>query len=131
MPEALRTPPIDLRVRVRGKKKAEKLIALLRDEFSAHVEVVEDDDDALMDVFEADWYKETVANMTPGGALNALRWKHQITQAELARRIGSQRQTISAIERGRRPLGMKTAVKISAALGEPLSEFFPGGFPVE
>ena len=130
MPEAGRTPLIDIRVRVRGKKKSERLISLLR-QHGAYAEIIEDDDDELENVFETDWYKETVANTTPGDAVNALRWKHQITQAELARRIGAQRQTISAIEHGRRPLGMKTAAKIAAALGEPLEEFFPGGFPVE
>jgi DNA-binding XRE family transcriptional regulator len=129
MPEAEKTPPIDLRVRVRGQKKAERLIALLRNEFRAHVEVVKGDDDVAENFFETDLHREIVANMTPGDALNALRWKHQLTQAELARRIGAQRQTISAIERGRRPLGLKTAAKIAAVMDEPLGEFFPHGMP--
>jgi len=115
---------------VRGKKKSERIISLLR-QHGAHAEIVEDDDDVAEDYFETDLHRQIMAEMTPGDVVNALRWKHQITQAELARRIGAQRQTISAIEHGRRPLGMKTAAKIAVVLGEPLEEFFPGGFPVE
>jgi DNA-binding XRE family transcriptional regulator len=129
MPEAARTPPIDLRLRDHRKMAA--IIIALREQFGVEAEIVEPDDDAAVNVFATEWYKQTTADMTPGNALNALRWKHQITQAELARKIGSRQQTISAIERGQRPLGLKTAVKIAGALNEPLQEFFPGGLPLK
>lgn len=129
MPEVEKRPPIDLRVRVRSKRKSEKIIAALREQFGVEAEVVEPDDNVAENVFETEWYKRISAETTPGDVVNVFRWKHQMTQAELARRIGAQRQTISAIEHGRRPLGLKTAAKIAAALGEPLEEFFPHGMP--
>lgn len=117
MPEAVKTPPIDLRVRVRGKKKAEKLIALLRDEFKAYVEVVEEDDDELVNVFETDWYKQASSGITPGDVLRIRRENAGLSQSELGVKIGSNRQNISAMETGRRTIGKESAKKLAAALG--------------
>ena len=129
MPEAARTPNINLRVRVRGKRRSEAIIVALREQFGVEAEIVEPDDEELVNVFETEWYKETKRQTTPGDMLNTLRWKHQLTQAELARRIGVCRQNISAIESGKRGLGIKTALKIAAVMGEPVERFFPHGMP--
>lgn len=117
MQGAGKAPPIDLRVRVRGKKKAEKLIALLRDEYRAYVEIIEEDDDELVNVFETDWYKQTSAGMTPGDVLRIRRENAGLSQSELGVKIGSNRQNISAMETGRRTIGKEGAKKLAAALG--------------
>lgn len=117
MQGAGKAPPIDLRVRVRGKKKAEKLIALLRDEYRAYVEIIEEDDDELVNVFETDWYKQTSAGMTPGDVLRIRRENAGLSQSELGVKIGSNRQNISAMETGRRTIGKESAKKLAAALG--------------
>ncbi|WP_310601467.1 helix-turn-helix transcriptional regulator [Desulfobulbus sp.] len=119
MPEAGRTPPIDLRVRVRGKKKAEKLIALLRDEFRAHVEIVEDDDDKLVVATETDWYKQISAEMTPGDTLRIRRENAGLTQAALGEKAGVSRKNISDMENNRRPIGEAVAERLAAAMGLP------------
>jgi len=126
MPEVGKEPRTELRVVVRGKKRTERIVALLR-QHGIEPEIVGDDDDKLVDVRETDWYQRTKAARTPGSVVNSMRWKHQLTQAELARRIGVNRQNISAIERGKRGLGLKLALKIAAVMEEPVERFFPQG----
>lgn len=116
MPEAGKTLPINLRVQVRGKKKAEKLIALLRDEYRAHVEVVEDNDDELVSAFETEWYRQVSAEMTTGDMLRIRRENAGLSQTKLGDIIGSNRQNISNMENGKRPIGKETARKLAAAL---------------
>lgn len=48
----------------------------------------------------------------------------EMTQAELAERIGVTRQTIIAIEHGRYSPTLEAAFKIAEALGAPLDEVF-------
>jgi DNA-binding XRE family transcriptional regulator len=93
-----------------------RVLAALQEEYGNYLEIIEDDDDILEIAQETDWYKQAAANSSPAWRLNTLRWKHQITQAELARRLGMTRQTISAIERGRRGIGPDMARKLAAAL---------------
>jgi len=123
MPEAGRRPPIDLRLRVRGKKKSERIIIALREQFGVEVEIVEDDDDVAVPVRETDWWKQTP--LTAGGIIDSLRWQKRISQAELARRAGTTRQTISAIERGKRKMGQGMLARIVAALEVPVERLIP------
>jgi len=48
----------------------------------------------------------------------------EMTQAELARRVGVTRQTIIAIEQGRYSPSLEVAFKIAAAFKVPLDEVF-------
>lgn len=48
----------------------------------------------------------------------------QMTQAELAEKIGVTRQTIIAIERGKYSPSLEMAFEIAHALGRPLDEVF-------
>lgn len=48
----------------------------------------------------------------------------EMTQAELAERVGVTRQTIIAIEQGRYSPSLEMAFQISAALGRRLDEVF-------
>lgn len=57
--------------------------------------------------------------------IRALRFRHgEMTQAELARRIGVTRQTVIAIEHGRYSPTLEMAFQIAAAFGVPLDEVF-------
>lgn len=51
----------------------------------------------------------------------------EMTQADLARRIGVTRQTVIAIEQGRYSPSLEVAFKIARVLGVPLDEVF--GYP--
>jgi len=54
-----------------------------------------------------------------------LRFEHgEMTQAELAQRIGMTRQTVAAIEQGKYSPTLEAAFRIADALGEPLEAVF-------
>jgi len=57
--------------------------------------------------------------------IRALRFAHdEMTQAELARRVGVTRQTIIAIEQGRYSPSLEMAFQISRAFGVGLDDVF-------
>jgi transcriptional regulator with XRE-family HTH domain len=63
--------------------------------------------------------------MTFGGLIRSLRMSDEISQVELARRIGVSKQFLSDVERNRKDVGIVFAKKVSSALGysiEPLLE---------
>ena len=122
MPEVEKMPRTELRVVVRGKRKIERVIALLRDH-GLEAEIVENDDDELVNVLETDWYKRTSAEITPGDRLRTRRWNASLTQAQLAEKIGVKKSYISDLERGRREIGRATAEKLAAALGRKPEDF--------
>lgn len=54
-----------------------------------------------------------------------LRFEHdEMTQQELADRIGVTRQTVMAIEKGRYSPSLEAAFRIAAVFGEPLEAVF-------
>jgi putative transcriptional regulator len=58
-------------------------------------------------------------------ALRALRFAHgEMTQADLADRIGLTRQTIIAIEQGKYSPSLEVAFQIARVFGVPLDEVF-------
>lgn len=54
---------------------------------------------------------------------------NEMTQAELAKRIGVTRQTVNAIEQGKYSPSLEVAFLVAAALGVELTEVF--GYEVE
>jgi transcriptional regulator with XRE-family HTH domain len=72
---------------------------------------------------ETPWYRETKAGWHPGITLRIRRENAGMTQAELASRTGLAVSNISAIENGRRRVGLAVAKKLAAALGRDTSEF--------
>ena len=60
--------------------------------------------------------------------IRSLRFAHgEMTQAELARRIGVTRQTVIAIEQGRYSPSLEMAFQIARVFGVPLDEVFQYG----
>ncbi len=58
-------------------------------------------------------------------AIRALRFAHgEMTQADLASRVGVTRQTIIAIEQGRYSPSLELAFQIARAFGVPLEDVF-------
>ena len=57
--------------------------------------------------------------------IRALRFAHgEMTQAELAERVGVTRQTIIAIEQGRYSPSLETAFQLARVFGVPLDDVF-------
>jgi putative transcriptional regulator len=63
--------------------------------------------------------------------IRRLRFEHgEMTQGELAERIGVTRQTVNAIEQGKYSPSLEVAFRIAAVFGRPLESVFrhsPGG----
>ena len=58
-------------------------------------------------------------------SIRALRFAHgEMTQAELAQRVGVTRQTIIAIEQGRYSPSLEIAFQIARVFGVPLDDVF-------
>ncbi|GLW09737.1 transcriptional regulator [Microtetraspora sp. NBRC 13810] len=58
-------------------------------------------------------------------SIRALRFTHgEMTQADLAERVGVTRQTLIAIEQGRYSPSLETAFRIARVFGVPLDEVF-------
>ena len=63
--------------------------------------------------------------MTFGGLVHSLRLSEEITQVDLAKRVGVSKQFLSDVEHNRKDVGIAFAKKLSDALGysiEPLIE---------
>ena len=65
------------------------------------------------------------SNTRVRNSIRALRFHHsEMTQQELADRVGLTRQTIIAVEQGRYSPSLEAAFKIARAFGVPLEEVF-------
>lgn len=84
----------------------------------------ESNEDELINWEESDLHKEIRSQMTPGGNLKLLRTTFKMTQRELAEKTGVAVQAISAMERGRAPIGRKMAHKLADALGTSYENLF-------
>lgn len=76
-----------------------------------------------LDAFEAT--KDIWRKMTFGSLIRSLRTSDEISQVELAKKIGVSKQFLSDVEHNRKEVGISFAKKISTALGysiEPLIE---------
>ena len=65
----------------------------------------------------------TIAATTFGGLVRAMRETDEITQAELARRLGVSRQFLNAVELERSQVGLDFAKRVADALGYSAEPF--------
>lgn len=66
---------------------------------------------------------EEVLDMSPAAILRGMRYREDITQAELSRRTGIPQRHISEMENSRRPIGKQNARKLAEALNCPPARF--------
>ena len=111
MQAVVKTPRIE--VNIRGELSP-KLIAVLEEEFGKELLLTEESDEETVDIFATDWYREIQSKTTPGDTLKIYRENHGLTQARLGEMLGgTPRQHVSNMERGIRPVSMKTARKLA------------------
>ena len=114
MQVAVKTPRIELQMK---GDIPERVILFLEEEYGVSLRQTADDGEEVVNAFETDWYKRTMAAMTPGKALRIYRENAGLTQAALGERMGGiPRQHISNMENGRRPIGKENAKRLAAAL---------------
>ena len=107
----VKTPHIEINIK---GEIPEKLISVLEEEYGKDVEITEEDDEELLNIFETDWYKNIKAEMIPGDYIRIYRENYCFTQAELGKRLGNiPRQHVSNMERGSRNISLKMAKKLA------------------
>jgi DNA-binding XRE family transcriptional regulator len=87
------------------------------------VEVVDADEEPV-EIIKSDWFKEIESKTTPAESLKLLRTTFGYTQQQLADKVGITKQQISAMERGREPIGRKMAHRLANALGTSYKNLF-------
>ena len=114
MQVAVKTPRIELNMK---GDIPERVILFLEEEYGVSLRQTADDGEDVVNALETDWYKRTMAAMTPGKALRIYRENAGLTQAALGERMGGvPRQHISNMETGKRPIGKENAKRLAAAL---------------
>jgi len=87
------------------------------------VEVVDADEEPV-EIMKSDWFKGIESKTTPAESLKLLRTTFGYTQQQLADKVGITKQQISAMERGREPIGRKMAHRLANALGTSYKNLF-------
>ena len=114
MQVAVKTPRIELKMK---GDIPERVILFLEEEYGVSLRQTADDGEEVVNALETDWYKRTMAAMTPGKALRIYRENAGLTQTALGERMGGiPRQHISNMENGKRPIGKENAKRLAAAL---------------
>ena len=114
MQVAVKTPRIELQMK---GDIPERVILFLEEEYGVSLRPTADDGEEAANALETDWYKRTMAAMTPGKALRIYRENAGLTQAALGERMGGiPRQHISNMENGKRRIGKESAKRLAAAL---------------
>lgn len=86
--------------------------------------IVHDDDEELIRWEDTGIEEMFQAMTTPGESLKLLRTNFKMTQRQLAEKAGVAVQAISAMERGKAPIGRKMAHKLADALGTSYRNLF-------
>jgi transcriptional regulator with XRE-family HTH domain len=60
--------------------------------------------------------EEAFPDLHPGSAIRGLRYRENLTQTQLAEKIGVKRHHISEMEHGKRPIGKDMARRLADAL---------------
>ena len=117
----VKTPYI--RIEIKGKIP-KKLLSVLKEEYGSDVQLVPQEEDEKLNVFETDWYKHTKAKLTPGKNLRIYRQNRGMTQQELGALLGNvPRQHISNMENGTRSISKKVALKLSKIFETSVEKF--------
>ncbi len=117
----VKTPRI--KIEIKGKI-SKRLLDVLKEEFGSEVQIIPDEEDEKLDIFETEWYKNIKEKLTPGKNMRIYRQDRGMTQKELGELLGGiPRQHISNIERGIRPISKKVALKLSKIFNTSVGKF--------
>lgn len=110
-------------VRIEGEIP-EPILSLLRAEYGNKLVVKLSPDDALVNVFETDWYQTRKKSMTPGKYMRIYRDNAGLTQEELGHKLGGlSRHYVSDLESGTRTISKAIAKTLADIFKQPVSRF--------
>jgi DNA-binding XRE family transcriptional regulator len=107
----VKTPHIN--VRIQGRLPL-RLLRCLRTEYGNKLRIEEENEDALVNLFETDFYKDTKKEMTPGTYLRIYRENHKLTQEALGQKLGASKSFVCDMEHDRRAISKEVAKKVAA-----------------
>jgi DNA-binding XRE family transcriptional regulator len=117
----VKTPRI--KIAIKGKI-SKRLLDVLKEEYGSDVQIIPDDEDEKIDIFETDWYKNVKEKLTPGKNMRIYRQNLSMTQKELGELLGGvPRQHISNMERGIRAISKKVALNLSKIFNTSVDKF--------
>ena len=102
---------LPIEFRVEGTIPCE-LIDSLRRKYGEAIHV--EDDGACVPVHEMAWYKDLASEDSPGKRLRFYRTMHDLTQVQLAERLGVAKQFVSDMERDRKPISRRMAKQLAS-----------------
>ena len=101
----VKTPRTEINIR---GDVSDTFMNLLLKEYGEKLEVLEEDS---VDIMETEWFQNL--EVSPGEVLKIYRENHNLSQAELGRKLGkTSRQFVSDMENGRRDITVQMAKKI-------------------
>lgn len=119
-PRTPNTEPVNFRV---VGDVPDWVIAMLKGAFPS-VSIDEDEGDSPVEWGGTDLHRDIRARMTPAENLKSIRSNFGITQTALAEKAGITKQQVSAMERGKEPIGRKMAHRLADALGTSYGNLF-------
>lgn len=87
----------------------ENVLQLANIQYAIQTDVVEEEEQTVP-------LEEVFPDLHPGSAIRGLRYREELSQAQLAEIIGVKRHHISEMERGKRPIGKDMAKRLAKAL---------------
>ena len=117
----VKTPHI--KIYIKGKIPS-RIVSALKKEYGNKVQLTTEDGDQVVDVFETSWYKRVRKTLTPGRNLKIYRQNMGLTQEQLGAKLGGlQKQFVSNMESGIRPISKKTAIKLGKLFKVSVARF--------
>ena len=121
--KARRTKNVRKLISVSAKEASEILAVVKKIDPRAHIVDTAAHTESFVSPQASKWYRDVKSSWHPGITLRIRRENAGYTQAQLADLTGLAAANISAIENGRRSMGLNVAKKLAEALRRPVSEF--------
>jgi DNA-binding XRE family transcriptional regulator len=100
------------------------VIEYLQQQYGIFFEVIEENENELIDIFETDWLKNATNSSTPGESVRIYRQNMGLTQEELGKKLGNySKQYISDMEYSRRSISKDVAKKLGRIFNVPIERF--------
>jgi DNA-binding XRE family transcriptional regulator len=112
---------VEIRLRIPRDKQAnirqliENILSLMDVHYSIQAKPEENDETVSLE--------ELFPDLNPGSAIRGLRYREELTQAQLADKIGVKRHHISEMENDKRPIGKEMAKRLAKALNTDYKVF--------
>lgn len=101
-----------------------RIMQALREQYGAKVQLLPEEDDERIDIFETEWYKRIKAQLAPGDNLRIYRQNAGMTLQQVGELLGGvPRQHVSNMEKGIRPISKRVALKLAALFKVSVEKF--------